>query len=388
MESETFRVAVEKLVQGGKGFARTPDGVVFIAGALPGEEVDCRYIEKRKDYSNAEIVEILKPSEYRTDPICPYYGICGGCDLQHLDAEMQPTVKGQILQENLTRIGGISYSAHIPVYSGAAAGYRNRARFQVDAKQNSAGFLGRRSGSVIPIDFCPVLVPKLNELLQRPEKLIHAANRAAKGRQGRQGRRRLQSGVFAAANGTSYAIEHQELSLQVNGKQFETEPEVFFQSNTEVFGKLVKNMVSELSGETAVDLYSGVGTVAAFLEDSFRRVTAVERDQKCLKYAKRNLSPSVQLVTQSVESWVSGIADMKIDLLSVDPPRTGLSLDAVMTIIKLQPRQILYISCDSVTFSRDVKILAAKGGYSLKRLEAYDMYPHTSHLETAALLIR
>jgi 23S rRNA (uracil1939-C5)-methyltransferase len=382
MDSDTFRIVVEKLVQGGKGFARTPDGVVFIEGALPGEEVLCRYVDKKKDYSNAVVVEVLNSSEYRTEPICPYYGICGGCDLQHLAAEEQSKLKGQIFQENLNRIGGISYTKKIPVYSGAATGYRNRARFQSDTKQESAGFFGRHSGSVIPIDFCPVLVPKLNELLGKPDKLIDVAVRAEKGR------RRIQSGVFAAANETMYAIEHQELSLQVNGKQFRTEPEVFFQSNREVFSTLVENMVSDLSGENAVDLYSGVGTIAAFLEDGFSRVTAVERNPLCLKYARKNLTSSVKFVTQSVESWVSGISKMEIDLLSVDPPRTGLSADAAATIIKLQPKQILYISCDSVTFSRDVKLLAAKGGYSLCRLEAYDLYPHTSHLETGALLIR
>jgi len=382
MESDTFKIIVEKLVQGGKGFARTPDGVVFIEGALPGEEVVCRVVERKKDYINAVAVEILKSSEFRTDPICPYYGICGGCDLQHLAADEQSVLKGQILQENLSRIGGISYSTNIPVYSGATTGYRNRARFQGDAKHEAAGFFGRRSVSVVPIDFCPVLVPKLNELLQKPEKLIKAAVRAAKGR------RRRQAGVYAAANETLYAIEHQELAIQVNGKQFKTEPEVFFQSNKEIFSQLVENMISDLSGGNAVDLYSGVGTIAAFLEDKFSRVTAVERNPSCLKYAKKNLSPSVQLVTQSVESWVSGISDMKIDLLSVDPPRTGLSSDASSTIIKLQPNQILYISCDSVTFSRDLKLLSLRGGYSLKRLEAYDLYPHTSHLETAALLIR
>jgi 23S rRNA (uracil1939-C5)-methyltransferase len=384
MESDTFRIVVEKLVQGGKGFARTPDGVVFIEGALPNEEVVCRYTDKKKDYGNAVAVEIIKPSEYRTDPICPYYGICGGCDLQHLAAEEQSKLKGQILQENLSRIGGISYTTKIPVFRGATIGYRNRARFQTVAKQGAAGFFGRRSGSIVPIESCPVLVPKLNELLQTPEKLINAANRASKDRS----RQRRQSGVFAAANETVYAIEHQELSLQVNGKQFKTEPEVFFQSNREVFGKLVKNMISDLSGENAVDLYSGVGTIAAFLEDGFSRVTAVERNPLCLKYARKNLSSSVKFVTQSVESWVSGISKMEIDLLSVDPPRTGLSADAVSTIIKLQPKQILYISCDSVTFSRDMKLLAVKGGYSLSRLEAYDLYPHTSHLETSALLIR
>jgi len=382
MESDTFRIVVEKLVQGGKGFARTPDGVVFIEGALPGEEVSCRYTERKKDYSNAVVIEIHKPSEYRTDPICPYYGICGGCDLQHLAVEEQAKLKCLILQENLSRIGGIAYPTNIPVYSGAAIGYRNRARFQGDAKKKSAGFFGRRSGSVVPIDFCPVLVPKLNELLQKPDTLINAAVRASKGR------RRIQSGVFAAANESMYAIEHQELSLQVKEKQFITEPEVFFQSNKEVFGKLIDNMISELSGENAVDLYSGVGTIAAFLDDGFSRVTAVERNPLCLKYAKKNLSSSVQIVSESVESWVSGISDMKIDLLSVDPPRTGLSADAAATIIKLQPKQILYISCDSVTFSRDMKLLAAKGGYSLSRLEAYDLYSHTSHLETGALLIR
>ena len=382
MESDRLKIVVEKLVQGGKGFARTPDGVVFIEGALPGEEVICRIVEQKKDYSNAVAEEILKPSEYRTEPICPYYGVCGGCDLQHLAAEEQPVLKGRILQENLSRIGGISYSTKIPVYSGTTTGYRNRARFQGDAEHGAAGFFGRRSGSVVPIEFCPVLVPKLNELLQKPENLIKAAVRAAKGR------RRRQTGVYAAANETLYAIEHQELSIQVNGKQFKTEPEVFFQSNKEVFGQLVENMIADLSGGDAVDLYSGVGTIAAFLEDTFSRVTAVERNPLCLTYAKKNLSPSIQLVTQSVESWVSGISDMKIDLLSVDPPRTGLSSDAISTIIKLQPRQILYISCDSVTFSRDLKLLTMKGGYSLNRLEAYDLYPHTSHLETAALLIR
>ena len=382
MESDIFRIVAEKLVQGGKGFARTPDGVVFIEGALPGEEVLCRYIEKKKDYSNAVVVEVLKPSEYRSDPICPYYGVCGGCDLQHLAVEEQSFLKSQILQENLGRIGGISHTTKIPVYRGATIGYRNRARFQGDAKQEAAGFYGRRSGAVVPIDFCPVLVPKLNELLQKPGKLINAAARAAKGR------RRIQSGVFAAANETMYAIEHQEISIQISGKQFKTEPEVFFQSNREVFSTLVENMISDLSGENAVDLYSGVGTIASFLEDRFSRVTAVERNPLCLKYAKKNLSASVHLVSQSVESWVSGISDMKIDLLSVDPPRTGLSTDAVLTIIKLQPKKILYISCDSVTFSRDVKLLAAKGGYSLNRLEAYDLYPHTSHLETGAVLIR
>ena len=240
MGTETFKILIEKLVQGGRGFARSPEGVVFVDGALPGEEVVCRTVKRKRDYIHAVAIDILKPSELRAEPICRYYGICGGCDLQHLNAADQPVLKGQILRENMNRIGGLTYTKEIPVYGGSTTGYRNRARFQVDTttKNGTAGFFGRRSGSVVPIDFCPVLVPKLNELLRKPELLIRAAPKTE------VRRHRRQSGVYAAANETAYAIEHQEIAVQVNGKQFYTEPVVFFQSNQEVFSQLVGNMLS------------------------------------------------------------------------------------------------------------------------------------------------
>lgn len=409
-------MTVEKLVQGGRGFARTPNGVLFIEGALPGEVVLCRPVrgKSRKGYSEAETVEVVTPSSLRAQPICPYYGICGGCDLQHLSAEAQPGMKRTILLENLRRIGGLSDAGEVSITAGVAEQYRVRARFQLadtetdtesnpkphrggntDRKQLKAGFFQRGSHNVVPIQRCPLLIPELNALLEEPALLERAAGISQKDSLSKQ-----QKGVFAAANAACYALGKEEITLQVLDKNFLTQPRLFFQSNPALFGILVKDFLDGLQGDHAADLYSGVGTLAAFLADNFTRITAVEQNPGCRHYTEQNLPAHANVFSKSVEEWVSTAEKQPVDLLTVDPPRTGLSPETVTAILKMRPAKILYISCDSATFSRDLKILTGIGissgtdvgksrtRYEIQRIGAYDLYPHTSHLETAALLVR
>jgi 23S rRNA (uracil1939-C5)-methyltransferase len=426
--SNLLRVTIEKLVQGGRGFARTANGVLFIEGALPGEVVLCRPFsgKSRKGYSEAETVEVVTPSPLRAQPICPYYGICGGCNLQHLSAEAQPEMKRTILLENLRRIGGLGDAGEVTITAGVSEQYRVRARFQLtdsdpdpdpdpepsrkprnggntDRKQLKAGFFQRGSHSVVPIQRCPLLIPELNALLEDPALREWAAGIAQKDSLSKQ-----QKGVYAAANPAGYALGKEEITLQILDKNFLTQPRLFFQSNPALFGTLVKDFLGGLQGDHAVDLYSGVGTLASFLADNFTRITAVEQNPDCRYYAEQNLPAHAKVFSKSVEAWVRTAEKQPIDLLAVDPPRTGLSKETVTAILKIRPAKILYISCDSITFSRDLNILTGIGSgsgpgpgpgsgpevdtsrtrYEIQRIGAYDLYPHTSHLETAALLVR
>ncbi len=375
---DALTVTVEKLIEGGRGLARTERGVVFIEGALPGEKAVCRLIKQSRGYAEAQAVEILTPSPMRAQPFCPLYGECGGCDLQHLSPQFQAELKRDILQENLRRIGGIETAEPIPAISGNDQGYRIRARFHpTSGKDEEArlGFFRRKTRDPVALDRCPLLAPQLNRLLAAPRE---ALAEAAEGRK---------TAIYAAAEENRYAVGDEELSIKLLTKQFRTRADLFFQANPPLFGRLLEDALAGLEGKCAADLYSGVGTAAAFLSERFAEVTAVELNPLCLRYARENLPSTVDIQAEAAERWLSETEKQKsspLDLLVVDPPRTGLTPQVIRSIRKIRPARLLYISCSSVTLSRDLKLLT--GVFTIERIGAYDLYPHTSHLETAVLL--
>lgn len=368
-----MRVEIEKLVQGGYGLARTSEGVLFIPGALPGEEVSCTVTEKKKNFSFAVLEELHSRSSKRREPICDYYPLCGGCDLQHVTPEGEAELKEGILFENLERLGGFHDLAPVKVVQGEESGCRRRVRFQFQG--NALGFFRAGSHVMEAITHCPMLSSPLNTLLKDPESTCSRSKRQA-------------GGIFAAANEDEAAVDEEPIVLQMGGKEFSTLPKLFFQSNPDLFAQLLEDALSGVEGRRAVDLYSGVGVIAAFLAGRFERVTAVERERLCRDFAKNNLPDSVKIVSQSVEKWIRRKEVHEPDLLVVDPPRDGLSKDARNAVHGLKPQRLLYISCNPATFSRDLKALTAAEGFSVERMGAYNLYPNTSHLETFAMLNR
>ena len=414
---EVFEVRIEKMVQGGEGMARLADGrVCFVAGALPGELCKVAVTFTKKDFARGHVVEVLEGSSPdRVEARCPLYGKCGGCSLQHLDCEKQAEYLAQVERENFRRIARIELPESFMVHTGPAWGYRNRARVVVVCDQVGDkpivrfGFRKQESNSVALFKNCPVLTPALNEFLQGRARDIFAG----KFRPGRE----MEVNLFDNGSGEiSYyyegmpACEFSENAVsiaEICGKKIEADASVFFQSNLALLPALVKSVrdavddglaCGDASNEWLIDLFSGVGFFAAMLMDKFKRVTTVEREEKCLQHAKVNLSVSSETMVGSVngkienvsapaEEWLAhNVVDIPATLI-VDPPRTGLPKEALDAIAASSVNRLIYVSCHPVTLARDTALLAEKG-FKIGRAEAFAFYPQTPHLEMMLVLAR
>ena len=411
---EVFEVRIEKMVQGGEGLARLADGrVCFVAGALPGELCKVAVTFTKKDFARGHVVEVLEGANPdRVEARCPLYGKCGGCSLQHLDSEKQAEYLAQVERENFRRIARIELPESFTVHTGPAWGYRNRARVVVVCDQVGDkpivrfGFRKQESNSVALFKNCPVLTPALNEFLQGKAREIFAG----KFRPGRE----MEVNLFDNGAGEiSYYYEGMPASefsgnavsvAEICGKKIEADASVFFQSNLALLPALVKSVrdavdeglaSGESSDEWLIDLFSGVGFFAAMLMDKFKRVTTVEREEKCLQHAKINLSETrddknaatIENVSAPAEEWLAqNVVDIPATLI-VDPPRTGLPKEALDAIADSSVNRLIYVSCHPVTLARDTALLAEKG-FKIRRAEAFAFYPQTPHLEMMLVLAR
>ncbi|MBR4009035.1 TRAM domain-containing protein [Fibrobacter sp.] len=430
---EVFEVRIEKMVQGGEGMARLPDGrVCFVAGALPDELCKVVVTFTKKDFSRGHVVELLEGANPdRVEARCPLYGKCGGCSLQHLDSGKQAEYLAQVERENFRRIARIELPESFTVHTGPAWGYRNRARVVVVCDQAGDkpivrfGFRKQESNSVALFKNCPVLTPALNEFLQGRAREIFAG----KFRPGCE----MEVNLFDNGAGEiSYYYEGMPASefsenavsvAEICGKKIEADAGVFFQSNLALLPALVQSVrdavdeglaSGEASDEWLIDLFSGVGFFAAMLQDKFKRVTTVEREEKCLQHAKVNLSEmrneptcnnasrsdeamrdvindkqatAIENVSAPAEEWLaSNVVNIPATLI-VDPPRTGLPKEALDAIADSSVNRLIYVSCHPVTLARDTALLAEKG-FKIRRAEAFAFYPQTPHLEMMLVLAR
>ena len=410
------QLRIIKMVQGGDGMARLPDGrVCFVQGALPGELCEVVLTFQKKDFTRGRVVRVVEPSLDRVVPKCPLYGKCGGCSLQHLDGQKQAEYMAQVERENFRRLAHAELPEDFVIHTGSPWGYRNRARvvpqFARSGECSGFAFREQESNSLIPFENCPVLTPALNEFLRGPARNLFASG--ALPRPGRFARPdEISLNVFDNGKGeVSYfyrGMSREEFQknavsvVEIEGRKIEADASVFFQSNLGLLPELVKSVrraVDEgLSNGNAcndwlIDLFSGVGFFAALLQDKFKRVTTVERDEGCLKHAKKNLSvigpmaTSVENVSAPAEEW---LADHVVDIpatLIVDPPRTGLPGEALDAIVRSSVKRLIYVSCDPVTLARDYAKLAT-AGFKLDHAEGFAFYPQTPHLEMLFVLSR
>lgn len=384
-----LKLDVEKLVSKGDGLARHEGKAVFVAGALPGETVLAKVVEEKNDFLRAQTVEVLIANEGRTVPACPYYADCGGCDMQHASYETQVGAKQSMVIENLQRIGGIDVSDGsidiLPLAVSPPWGYRNRVRFHVDIEGNRAGFLSRRSNELVDIRRCPILCDSLNRLLDEKRPLLMKAALMRRSTEGWQQRKRWVE-VPAFAGDAKVSLSSSEVPVQILGKTLWADSNVFFQSNRSVLPAMVDFVRMHAEGTVVVELYAGVGTFTAFVEAVDRESHAIERDGRCLELATKNLSHT-EFFPQSAEHWARARKDIRVDTVIVDPPRTGLEKEVVGAIAGWEPSTVIYVSCDSVTLARDCRRFAERG-YRVETLQVFDLYPQTSHVESAVVLKR
>ena len=379
---DELELEIDQLVAGGEGLARFEGIPIFVPRSAPGDLLRVRLVERRPDYGRAEIVEILAPGPGRRQPPCPHYSRCGGCDLQHLEDDVQVELKTAAVRETLARLGGIDPSLPVKVISGSPWAYRSRTQLQIgrQGERLRVGYFARRSHDLVAVDCCPILVPELEALLaELPDRLPVDGPRRLDLAAGEDGS--LSTAPVVAG------LPHGELSVTVGEFTYRYDARCFFQTHQELLPELVDGVVGDWSGEQAYDLYCGVGLFSLPLARRYRRLVAVEGDRVAARYARgnsrRHRLTQIEMLNQAVESWIRQLPE-DAERVVVDPPRSGLSAVVRRQLRARRPRRLTYVSCHAGTLARDLKFLAPF--YRLESLTLLDLFPQTGHMEVVAQL--
>jgi 23S rRNA (uracil1939-C5)-methyltransferase len=373
-------VTIEKLVPGGAGLARTPDGVVFVNDVAPGETVEIEITEKKRGTAFARAIKVLKPSPSRRAPPCPLFGKCGGCDWLHIGYTTQVQCKKEMLIDCMRRIGRLENLPEIETFAAQEFGYRCRAQFKINAL-GRAGFFARRSNEVVPVRRCPLLVDPLNALLAGIEDKKISLPRPLKNLMTVAG----DNGTVASSPTIAGATDEKVL-ITAGNKKFEVSGNGFFQSNALLLELLGTWAKAKVNGDRCVELYGGGGFFSVMLAERFREGMLVESVGAEAAAAGVNFTRNginhFSAMEGTAEDLLRLAGTKPMDCLIVDPPRTGLSPEVRDGVAALKPAMILYVSCDPSTQARDAGFLVNNAGYSISAAALFDLYPDTHHMES------
>ncbi|MBL8233200.1 MAG: class I SAM-dependent RNA methyltransferase [Bryobacterales bacterium] len=392
-----LELPVEKLVYGGEGLMRLEGQVVLAPLVLPGEQVRVAVTESKPQLLRAKPVEILRRSEHRRSAPCPHFGVCGGCHYQHASHDYQLDQKISILREVLQRVGKFTPPETIDVIAGPEFGYRNRAQFHVE--DGRIGFHEFDSNALRKIDVCAICSPKLNEALAALHRMS-----------AQSGFPRMLRNVELFTNETEVQLNVLDsdrpiakrffewcgreiagfvdgaLRYEALGTVFRVSPTAFFQVNRFLVDRLVETALGNEEGESAVDLYAGVGLFTVAMARKFRSVSAVETGTAAWRDLMENTSESgaaVQALRTPAEQFLQTVTE-PADFVLADPPRSGLGKEVVRRLLEWKPRKLTVVSCDPATLARDLAKLLA--GYEIESMTLVDLFPQTYHLETIVRL--
>ncbi|HKQ86051.1 MAG TPA: class I SAM-dependent RNA methyltransferase [Candidatus Acidoferrales bacterium] len=424
-----MELKIEKLVYGGDGLGHESGATVFVPYVLPGETVAAAPVETKKKFVRARMDTIVTPSPERIAAPCPHFSVCGGCNYQHIPYDAQLVYKAEILRETLRRIGRVDWTGEITTHGSPPYGYRNRAQWKIRARDKAEttskkafeiGYFRANSTALCPIEQCPIVSP----LLERSLKALGAALVA-----GELPRELREIEVFADSsdakmllNATfagfpSRADEHAAkfrmlipeiesllfhdparermeldgpgfVTCEAAGETFRVGHFSFFQVNRFLTDELVTTVAGDTSGAAACDLYAGVGLFSLPLARRFQRVIAVESNPAAVRDLESNASQAAGITvrTAEVERAIERTKE-KLDLIVLDPPRAGLEPGAAARLARMGAQRITYVSCEPPTLARDLAGML-QGGYEIRSVDLFDLFPQTFHMETVVKLER
>jgi 23S rRNA (uracil1939-C5)-methyltransferase len=431
-------LSIEKLIYGGDGLARTPAGAdgrsmaVFVPFVFPGELVEAEIAQQKPGFARGSLTRLVEPSGERMAARCPYFQQCGGCHYQHIPYERQLEFKAEILRETLLRVAKIELRQEIQLHASPPWHYRNRTRLQVKTVPEFAlGYFRFGSHELLPVLECPIssrliqrMMAPLVELrgCERPdevEEIEFFADAADEGllmwafcRRGVNSEDLLRWGAMLqrelpAVAGISFfpsrrrsedeapvdmkplaQLGEPAIRYRVRETDYRVSAGAFFQVNRYLVDELVSVVTSHASGETALDLYAGVGLFSAVLARSFHHIFAVEASLISHSDLVQNVPANVKAVGTRTEDFLSSRPVRKRpDLVVIDPPRTGAGKVVTRRLVELGAPLVRYVSCDPATLARDLAPLLASG-YRIEEAHLFDLFPQTFHIETVMLLAR
>ncbi|HRE53157.1 MAG TPA: 23S rRNA (uracil(1939)-C(5))-methyltransferase RlmD [Candidatus Competibacter sp.] len=432
-ELPPFIASVENLTHEGLGVARREGKAVFVEGGLPGEEVECVYTARRNRRDEARTIRVLQAAPDRVEPRCAHFGLCGGCVLQHLDPDSQRSIKQRWLLDSLRHIGGLEPRQVLEPMAGPVWSYRRRARLGVKWVEKKGrvlvGFRERHSPYLADLRRCEVLDERVGKLLDELARLVESLSVRERlpqieiaggdsmmalsfrvltppdesdlARLRAFGERHgltvyLQSGgpdsvrpLDEAAPPLSYRLPEFDLEL-------EFEPPHFIQINAAINRRLIARACELLElgpGDRVLDLFCGLGNFSLALARRARFVAGVEGDRALVEWAGRNAARNGIDNAAFFAADLAGNLDGQpwlqggYDKIVLDPPRSG-ALELMPQVAALGARRVVYISCHPATLARDAGELARRFGYRLDSAGVLDMFPHTAHVESIAVMVR
>jgi 23S rRNA (uracil1939-C5)-methyltransferase len=427
-----MEITIEKLIYGGEGLAHHDGSTVFVPFVLPAERVTAAPVEQKKKFIRARVERLLEPSPDRSAARCPHFGVCGGCDYQHIPYDAQLKYKTEILRETLRRIGRIEWGGEITTHASPPWVYRNRAQWKVrPLGEDGAGGMGigyfrANSTALCAVEDCAILSSLLLKTL-----LALRAGAAA----GMLPRELREIEAFAGGEDSKLLItatfdgfppraqelvdklrailpeiesllfhdptrERMELDgpgyveCEAAGTTYRVGHFSFFQINRFLAGELARVVAEdEADGKLAFDLFAGVGLFSLPLAKRFARVIAVESNPAAARDLEANTSGRVarsgrviEVRSADVEQFLAKLKE-KPELVVLDPPRAGLTPGIVKHLTRIAPARITYVSCDPPTLARDLAAFT-KAGYDISSVHLFDLFPQTFHMETVVGLRR
>jgi tRNA/tmRNA/rRNA uracil-C5-methylase (TrmA/RlmC/RlmD family) len=404
MQGRELELEVTNVAHGGISVARHEGRVVFVSDAIPGEIVRARITEdSKKSFWRAETISVVRPSEFRRPHVWSAASIerdpedrAGGAEFGHIEIGHQRELKRQVLVDSLKRMAGIDTDVTVEALPGNedGTGWRTRVRLQVD-ESGRPGPFAARSHRVIEVADLPLATTAVQDAAPLGERF--------------PGETSIE--ILEPSTGGARLIIGRQRSMvireRVGDREFLLDDRGFWQVHTaaaETLSEAVKAAIDpELFDPRAhnLDLYGGVGLLAAAVGDRFgstTRITTVESDAAATEHAGENLAEWVgaAAVTARVERFLSALAAtagaterarLTAATVVLDPPRAGAGKEVVAALAELQPAQLIYVACDPVALARDVGLLAERG-YDLAALRSFDLFPNTHHVEAVARLVR
>ncbi|MDF9417706.1 23S rRNA (uracil(1939)-C(5))-methyltransferase RlmD [Bacillus altitudinis] len=449
-KGQQFPLTIKRLGINGEGVGYFKKQVVFVPGALPGEEVVVEATNVQAKYAEGTVRKVRKRSEHRVKPPCPVYEECGGCQLQHLAYEQQLKEKRDIVIQSMERHTKLSVEK---IDIRATIGmedpwhYRNKSQFQVGRSHSGdiiAGLYGLNSHKLVPIKECIVQHPKTNKTTGVVRKILEKFGVSVYNERTRKGdvrsivvrvgfetgevqvvlvtskpefpkkkeiaeaiQKRLPevTSIMHNINGekTSVIFGHKTSLLAGNmviqeflgDVSFELSARAFFQLNPKQTLKLydeAKKAVKLTGKEKVVDAYCGVGTIGMWLSDGAKEVRGMDVIKESIDDAKKNAKKhgmkNATYVTGTAEHWLPKWVKegFRPDVIVVDPPRTGCERTFLDTVKQVKPKRFVYVSCNPSTLAKDLEYMSKD--YKIEYMQPVDMFPHTAHVECVVSMVR
>ena len=445
---QTFSLTIKRLGINGEGVGYFKKKVVFVPGALPGEEVVVEATKVHPKFTEAKIKKIRKKSKFRVQPLCPVYEQCGGCQLQHFQYSQQLKEKRDIVIQSLerhTKLNINELNIRETIGMDDPWKYRNKSQFQVGMKDGKvlAGLYGMNSHRLINIDQCAVQHPQTIRATETVKKILQDLQIPIYHEKTRKGLVRtivarigIQTGelqiilittkkelpkkvliieeikkrlpevksIIQNINGQKTSLIFGEETVGLDGKDFiqetlgdlsfELSARTFFQLNPEQTVKLyneVKKAAALTGKEKVVDAYCGVGTIGLWVADGAAEIRGMDIIPESIEDAKKNAARNgishAKYVAGKAEEWLPKWVKegWRPDVIIVDPPRTGLDEQLLKTILKVKPKKVVYVSCNPSTLAKDIAVLSSK--YKVEMIQPVDMFPQTAHVECISQIV-